>query len=247
MRTLLACHVHSEWSYDGSWTLEALASEFGRRGYQAILTTEHDRGFTPDKLDDYRAACARVSSSSIHIVPGIEYSDASNTVHILTWGDIPFLGEGLATRDLLEAVKQHDGIAVLAHPSRRNAWKVVENSWIELLDGIELWNRKTDGWCPSREAAQLLRRFEVAPYLGIDFHTARQQFPIAMSTDSTVDVRSPELLEALRRSKFRPWAFGSYLGPARAKRLGTLLAPPEFLRRSVAWSVRRTLRAAKPS
>ena len=247
MRTLLACHVHSEWSYDGSWTLEALAAEFGRRGYQAILTTEHDIGFTPDKLAQYRAACARVSSSKIHVVPGIEYSDASNTVHILTWGDIPFLGQGLATRDLLEAVKGHNGIAVLAHPSRRNAWQMVENSWIALLHGIELWNRKADGWCPSREAAELLRRFDVVPYLGMDFHTARQQFPIAMATDSKVDVSGPQLLEALRSSKFRPWALGSYLGQARARRLETLLAPPEFVRRSIARSVRYTLRAKKPS
>jgi hypothetical protein len=247
LRTLLACHVHSDWSYDGSWTLEALAAEFGRRGYQAILTTEHDLGFTPDKLAEYRVACARVSSPKIQIVPGIEYSDASNTVHILTWGDIPFLGQGLATRDLLESVKCHNGVAVLAHPSRRNAWQSVESSWIEFLHGIELWNRKTDGWCPSREAAALLRRFDVLPYVGMDFHTARQRFPIAMSTDSKVDVSGPQLLEALRASKFQPWVFGGYLGPPRAKRLETLLAPPELLRRSIAWSVRHTLRARKPS
>ena len=44
-RIRAAVHVHSEWSYDGSWPLTRIATAFSRRGYRAVLMAEHDRGF----------------------------------------------------------------------------------------------------------------------------------------------------------------------------------------------------------
>src|SRR5580765_6217960 len=104
MEVLAICHVHSEWSYDGSWSLAALSAKFAQRGCRVLMMTEHDRGFTAGRFDEYRRACADASSGKILVVPGIEYSDAANRVHVLTWG-VPFLGEGLPTSELLEAVK----------------------------------------------------------------------------------------------------------------------------------------------
>ena len=93
MEVPAACHVHSDWSYDGKWALPALADEFARRGYRILFMTEHDRGFTEDRRREHRAACAKASSGRILVVPGIEYSDAANIVHVLVWGDVPFLGK----------------------------------------------------------------------------------------------------------------------------------------------------------
>src|SRR5262245_42830319 len=121
-----ACHVHSSWSYDGSWSLEALASAFFERGYRILMITEHDRGFTESRRLEHREACAHASSEDIMLLPGIEYSDSTNTVHVLVWGHVPFLGEGLPTDALLKSVKASNGVAVLAHPSRRDAWKVFD-------------------------------------------------------------------------------------------------------------------------
>src|SRR5260370_5620688 len=123
MEFLAVSHVHSNWSYDGSWSLEDLCAKFGRRGCRVLMMTEHDRGFTASRLDQYREMCARVSSSKILVLPGIEYSDAANRVHILVWGPVPFLGEGLPTSEMLSAVRAAGGLAVLAHPSRRDAWQ----------------------------------------------------------------------------------------------------------------------------
>ena len=67
------------------------------------MMTEHDRGFSATRLAEYRDACMRASNSEILIVPGIEYSDAANQVHVLVWGKIPFLGENLPTGEMLEA------------------------------------------------------------------------------------------------------------------------------------------------
>src|SRR5579884_631413 len=145
---LAASHLHSEWSYDGSWTLAALRDRFAARGYRILLMTEHDRGFTTERYEKFREACAAASSREVLVVPGMEYSDRDNRVHVLVWG-VPFLGEGLPTETMLEAASAANGVAVLAHPSRKGVWRSVNPGWIERLTGIEVWNRKYDGWAPS--------------------------------------------------------------------------------------------------
>src|SRR6185312_13160507 len=93
----VAAHVHSEWSYDGTWSLSRIATTFARLGYRAVLLAEHDRGFDDERWLAYRAACQQASNWNLLLVPGIEYSDPANTVHVPVWGDIPFLGEGVET------------------------------------------------------------------------------------------------------------------------------------------------------
>ena len=94
-RIRVAAHVHSSWSYDGRWSLSQIAATFGRLGYDAILLAEHDRGFDAERWSAYRRACADASTESMLLVPGLEYSDASNSVHVPVWGDVPFFGEGV--------------------------------------------------------------------------------------------------------------------------------------------------------
>ena len=101
-----AVHVHSDWSYDGTWTLPRLAAAFERRGYGVVLTAEHDRDWDAERWSSYREACAAASRPSLLVVPGIEYADPSDTVHVPTWGE-RFLGAGLPTAELLGHVLGH--------------------------------------------------------------------------------------------------------------------------------------------
>jgi hypothetical protein len=204
----VACHVHSEWSYDGKWSLPALAREFRRRGYRAVMMTEHDRGFTEERWTDYQAACAAASSEEMLLVPGIEYSDPTNVVHILVWGCSTFLGEGLSTAALLSAVREHGAIAVLAHPSRLEAWRRFDPAWAGRLLGIELWNRKTDGWAPSKSAAKLLSRTGISSFVGLDFHARNQFFPMAMKVRISNAFSGNSIVESLRIKAFSATAFG---------------------------------------
>ena len=239
MELLAVCHVHSEWSYDASWSLQALSEKFRRRGCRILMMTEHDRGFSPARFDEYREACAKASSDAILVVPGIEYSDAANHVHVLVWGPVPFLGEGLPTGEMLEAVRSAGGVAVLAHPSRRDAWKNFESSWADRLLGIEIWNRKYDGWAPSQTAPALLQATGAVPFVGLDFHTERQSFPLGMKLEVPAAISESAVLDSLNSRRCTPVAFGLPISQTIARTAFPVLRLAEQGRRTAAALLRQ--------
>jgi hypothetical protein len=228
-----ACHVHSSWSYDGSWSLENLALAFGRRGCRVVMMTEHDLGFSADRFAEYREACARATSEHVFVMPGIEYSDVDNRVHLLVWG-VPFLGEGLKTEAVLDAAAHHGGVAVLAHPTRKAAWECFRPAWADRLLGIETWNRKYDGWAPSEKAADLLNGAQLVPFVGLDFHTKRQFFPLEMVLDLDVPVNEAAVLDCLRGRRCAARAFGLPLEARRFQMRLPVLQVAERGRRQLA-------------
>jgi hypothetical protein len=205
----VASHVHSNWSYDGSWSLERIATAFGRARYDAVLMAEHDRGFDADRWAEYRDACGRASTGRLLLIPGVEYSDPSNTIHMPVWGDIPFLGEGLEPQVLLTLAEEAGGMPVLAHPGRRNAVERLDPALLSRLVGIELWNRKYDGYAPSRVATDLLsERPQLLKFVSLDFHTARQFHPLAMIFEIDGDLDAAAIWSALRSRRVSPRALG---------------------------------------
>jgi hypothetical protein len=240
MEAVAVCHVHSKWSYDGKWTLEDLSAKFRGRGCRVLMMTEHDRGFSATRLAEFREACARVSSEDILVVPGIEYSDAPNRVHILVWGPVPFLGENLPTLDMLEKVKAANGVAVFAHPSRKKAYECFEPRWADLLLGIEAWNRKYDGWAPSETSPALLEKSGAVPFVGLDFHTDKQSFPLTMALDLKGSVTEEDVLECLRARRCSARAFGSRLDESVVRTAIPVLKMAERGRQTAASIARRT-------
>jgi predicted metal-dependent phosphoesterase TrpH len=227
-----ACHIHSTWSYDGKWTIPALAAEFSRRGYQVLMTTEHDRGFTEARRQEHRAACAAASNDKILVLPGIEYSDAANRVHVLVWGPVPFVGEEVPTFELLKAVKGANGVAVLAHPSRKEMWRIFEPKWADYLLGIEVWNRKTDGWAPSQKALTLVEQTKVVPFVGMDFHDRNQFFPLTMSLDIAGTVSEESVVDCLRHRRCHAQAWDKSLASVSEGWMNLALRSAEKFRRS---------------
>jgi hypothetical protein len=153
-----------------------------------------------------------VSEPDLLVVPGIEYNDPDNLIHVLVWGDVPFFGSTPSIEDLLHRVTASKGVAVLAHPWRREAWRHVEPAWLDHLSGIELWNRKYDGWAPSQAAAALIERAALPAFAGLDFHTARQFFPLSLSLDLESDANdaltTEAVLRSLRTGRFVPQLMG---------------------------------------
>jgi hypothetical protein len=244
MRVRAAVHLHSTWSWDGHWDLRDLARSFRRRGYDVLLMAEHDRGFTDERWARYQTACADASTDEMLVVPGIEYGNSSDDIHIAVWGELPFLGEGVDTGELLERVKEGGGIGVLTHPRRREAWRLIEASWMTSLFGIEVWNRKYDGWSPSRLANRLLRENEsLMPFVGLDFHTARQFFPLALVLDVEAPASGATVVDAIRARRCRPEALRVPVGRF-TEGAGLLAAEAvETVRRSAARGLRSWRRA----
>jgi hypothetical protein len=202
-----AAHVHSEWSYDASWPLEELAKAFARRRYDVVLMAEHDRGFDAKRWRAYGEACAAAGDGRVLLVPGMEYEDADNVVHVATWGeDAPYLGHGRPTLEVLEDARRAGAAAVFAHPWRRDAFTRFRPEWAPLLSAVEIWNRHYDGVAPSREGLRLSSEHGLAPFVSLDFHTRRQFFPLAMELDLDGAVSTAAVYEALAAGRFRPAA-----------------------------------------
>ena len=201
----IAAHVHSDWSYDGVWPLRELSDAFRRRGYDAVLMAEHDRGFDQERWSAYRRACAEHSTDDLLLVPGMEYEDADNTVHIPVWGDsIPFLGSGHPTLELLRAAREHGAVTVFAHPRRRNALARYRAEWAPLLTAVEIWNRKYDGVAPGAGMASFARRERLPAFVSLDFHTHRQFFPLSIGVSVDGPPAAASVIDAIRTRAFAP-------------------------------------------
>ncbi len=207
-------HAHSLWSYDGRWPLERIARTYGRLGADVVMMTEHDTGFDPGRFAEYRAACHAASTARCRLVPGVEYSSEDNDIHILTWGLPGFLAEHRPVPETLRAVRPAGGAAVFAHPVRRAAWQRFDPDWVPLLDGIELWNRKSDGISWGEEARALIAEHGLPATVGHDFHRGRQIWPLAQrfvvpgQVLDDPDALERALVAELRAGRTRPTAFG---------------------------------------
>jgi len=236
----LATHVHSSWSYDGSWSLDRLAAAFTRRRYRVVLMAEHSQTFSAAKWLEYREACEQASTPDMLLVPGLEYADADDVLHLPVWGEVPFLGRMPAPGAVAEAVSQAGGIAVLAHPWRRDAWRRIDPAWMAMLSAVEVWNRKYDGWAPRRAACDLAGAAGLPPFVSLDFHTRRQFFPLAMATVLPGDAVTVEAVyEALRGGRCRPELLGIPATRFGTGGLGAATRAAEQARRTAARAVRR--------
>lgn len=236
----VAAHVHSSWSYDAEWSLQDIARAFRRRRYDVVLMSEHDRGFDQQRWTDYQQACKTASTGDITLIPGVEYEDADNVVHTPVWGDdVPFLGAGRPTLELLRSAQAEGAVAVLAHPWRRNAISRYQPEWAPLLSAVEIWNRKYDGIAPHRETTKLAHTEGLGSFVSLDFHTGRQFFPLAMSVSLDERPSSASVAEAIRSGRFRPEFLGFSALRFTGGLEGATLRALEAVRRGVRGPLRR--------
>jgi hypothetical protein len=206
---------------------------------------EHSRTFTAAKWEEYVEACAKASGNGVLVVPGLEYNDADNVVHIPVWGEVPFLSQTPDIADILAHTREADGVAVFAHPWRRNAWRRFDPAWAKDLTAVEIWNRKYDGWAPNREAHAYAERLGLPPFVALDFHGARQFFPLAMQLTLTGPTTRAGVEEALRDGRFEALAFSRSALRLTSGVSGVALAAAETARALAARTLRTALSKAK--
>lgn len=204
----VAMHAHSEWSYDAKWPLARIAWVMPWFGADVVMMCEHDTGFPAERFDEYRAACAAASTAQCTIIPGIEYSDETNDVHLPTWGVDRFLGAARPVIETLSAASEAGGASVFAHPARHEAWERYEDTWTAHLAGIELWNRKTDGIAPGVEAIRLLKETGLSPVVAMDFHRRNQLWPLINLVEVGDGPLEEEIVAAMKAGRVTPLVFG---------------------------------------
>ncbi|GAA1969422.1 hypothetical protein GCM10009798_32500 [Nocardioides panacihumi] len=245
MSARVAVHLHTGWSFDGHWPLERLVRILRRRGYDAMLTAEHSQSLSPEQWERYQEACAALTTPDFLVVPGLEYRDADNVVHVPVWGErMPHLGDRRETGELLADVAGHGGAAVLAHPARRAAWTLVRPEWVPLLSGVEVWNRKYDGLRPSDPGATLARERDLPALASLDFHRRRQLAPLATRIDVDGPLETSTVVTALRAGRVRPEFLGRPVATWTRGAPSVALRGAEEGRRMAAATVRRLRRAS---
>jgi len=199
-------HAHSLWSYDGTKTLGELSRLFSPFA-NILMMTEHSQRFSASRFKEYQDECSDASTQSLRILPGMEYSTEKNEIHILTWGINEYLGEELRVETILAKVAQAKGVAILAHPGRREIWKKYDHTWTNNLYGIELWNRKTDGLSSSRHAEKLLQITKLNAIASLDFHEKNQIYPlynILRSNRPISEMTNSQIIELIRSTTLYP-------------------------------------------
>jgi hypothetical protein len=218
-----------------------VAALFRRHRCDAVFMCEHDRGFSAERLRAYVAACAEASVGGPLLIPGIEYADTEDRVHVPVWGPVPFLGEGVPTARLLAQVAEHGGASVLAHPVRRDAWEIFDPDWLALCTGIEIWTRKWDGWAPNLRAARWAATHGLVGVAALDLHRPHQTFPLAMQLDLAAPLSVEACVDALRRRRCHAVIRGLPVAPLTHGGCGVAARTLERLRRPV-WRQGRRIR-----
>lgn len=211
-----ALHLHTTYS-DGELSLEALKAFFQKRGFDALIMSDHAEHLDPEKMEEYVARCRALSDDRFCIVPGLEfaYRFDAGSLHLLGYGvhhlqreETPFL--------MMKTIQRLGGVAVLAHPYPLLAPQIAPLQ--EGLDGIELWNTKYNGrWAPALWNYRLLKgvkekRPEVLGFYGTDFHWKTQYAGLAVWIEAAR--LAPEaLLDGLRRGRFYAEKEGMRLRP----------------------------------
>jgi predicted metal-dependent phosphoesterase TrpH len=242
-------HVHSSYSYDCEIPLMRIRELAQQRQYRFVLQTEHSNELTREEFLAYRDEARALSDSEFLLVPGIEYSSEDNRIHILTFGPEEFweelrlfpLERGV---ELLDRVHEAGGVAILAHPERASALERLPQELLARLDGIEVWNYKTDRTGPSPAALELLQRWREAGRegfgtAGLDLHREKDLLPVGLEL-AEMPAGEAALLDSLRNGAFRVFAGPLRWDPASAGAFsrGAARASRSFVRTGRRWKAR---------
>ncbi len=204
MRIRGALHVHSSLSHDGTLTISELARWYRDHGYHFIALGEHSQDVDETKLRSLLEQSAESSTPGFCVIPGLEFP-CRGGLHILGIG-VTSLVRDLDPAEVIEAIHECDGYAVLAHP-KRNGWKC-PTEVIKNADAAEIWNVCYDGkFLPSPQSLIGFQRMrKVNPRLfavaGHDFHRKTSFYDVAVEMD--LAFLSPAMiLENLRSGRFK--------------------------------------------
>lgn len=168
----LDCHIHSDLSVDSPLKPAKILKTAQKRGLDAVVIANHNVSLPPQTV-------ALFENSPVYLIPATEYSTDVGHVLALFWTlrpedfGVQMHGGVYAHEKIIELVRGHGGIAVLAHPfGSRDPDPAV----LARFDGLEAANsrvcyrRKGQANVKSRAAAETAALYTA----GSDAHFARE-------------------------------------------------------------------------
>lgn len=201
MRVSGLVHIHSTYSYDGRISLDEIAEICRTHGHSFVILTEHAEGMNQGSMRRLVSECNEKSRDDLIIIPGLEVVCDGN-LHILAFGVDEYLNI-TDPEKLVEQVHHLDGLAVLAHPSRKTSAKRVAE--LE-LDALEIWNARHDGRLAPRVASIKLLRSIGDGYLpgccGLDLHDKKKFVNLHIRMD-VKELSRENILRNIKLGKFK--------------------------------------------
>jgi|GEM_PF-587874 len=216
-------HIHSNYSSDGSLSLEELKSECLSRNIQFMVVTDHAEDFPPGKIKKFIDHCREISDRSFWAVPGLEFNiDREREVHLLVVG-LDGLPCENGTEAMLNKIREgkNTALSVVAHLSRSNYY--IPPEYKNVINGVEIWNAAYNSrYLPDDKAIRLfadLKRVnkELIGFGGLDLHDPSGFRELRMRLKDSC--RTPkELLDHLKEGKFK--IRGPYISLSSTPRFG---------------------------
>jgi hypothetical protein len=193
----LMIHAHTTFSNDGELKPAQLASLARRRGFDAVLVSDHFESLRENTFARLVDECRQIRDCLM--VPGYERSFRG--YHILALG----VDRWIADRNIQEwadNVRAAGGITAVAHPSRYH--HLIPTDILEACDAVEVWNSKFfyDGEIgPNPKAYPLLgnRRY---PLCSQDLHGKRHASPVGVRLSQRC-TSGAEIIACLQRGEYR--------------------------------------------
>ena len=195
MRVL--AHAHTTYSGDGELSPQALAELAARRGFAAVLVTEHFEDLTRDSFARLVAECRTIPSCLM--VPGYERSWRG--FHVLALGVDQFFDDE-SPQQWAANVRRAGGFTAMAHPGRYR--HQIPDDILAICDAVEVWNSKRgyDGSVGPHPRAYALLGGGRQPICGQDLHGVRHASRVALEVETSTSDRA-SILDALRRGTYR--------------------------------------------
>lgn len=163
-------HIHTQFSYDSSVSIEKIKECMKKKNIQFAVLTEHVNEMNEEEIKKFFTECKRLSEANFLLIPALEFSCSDNRVHIIALG-IKEKIEIDSPKQLIEWIREKGGLSIWAHPKREFYREIDALD----MDGIEFWNIREDGrWAPSLRSLYIAKRFFKKKHTffiaGLDLH-----------------------------------------------------------------------------
>lgn len=133
-------HIHTTWS-DGEYSIDEVVDLYGETGFDVIAITDHvldsasiERSDRPvselyvmdsSRFGEYQQALWQAARRAwerydMLLIPGVELTNNTTRYHILALDIKEYISPDLPVEQIIEAIRQQQGISVACHPYLRN-------------------------------------------------------------------------------------------------------------------------------